>query len=86
MAHRDEEARNFTVFFPVLKCVVLGESASLFVFFCFFLSNNVLFADRSPLLQKVCFLNQNRMYTTKTMHQQKSINLKFFDPRNTTLY
>lgn len=85
MAHRDEEARNFTVFFPVLKCVVLGESASLFGFFCF-LSNNVLFADRSPLLQKVCFLNQNRMYTTKIMHQQKSINLKFFDPRNTTLY
>lgn len=84
MAHRDEEARNFTVFFPVLKCVVLGESASLFVFV--FLSHNVLFADRSPLLQKVCFLNQNRMYTTKTMHQQKSINLKFFDPRNTTLY
>lgn len=85
MAHRDEEARNFTVFFPVLKCVVLGESASLFVFFGF-LSHNVLFVDRSPLLQKVCFLNQNRMYTTKTMHQQKSINLKFFDPRNTTLY
>lgn len=83
MAHRDEEARNFTVFFPVLKCVVLGESASLFVFY---LIINVLFADRSPLLQKVCFLNQNRMYTTKTMHQQKSINLKFFDPKNTTLY
>lgn len=65
--------------------VLFWVSLQVCFFFCF-LSHNVLFADRSPLLQKVCFLNQNRMYTTKTMHQQKSINLKFFDPRNTTLY
>lgn len=86
MAKRDEEARNFTVFFPVLKRVVLGESVCLFVCqVCLFVfsSHNALFADRAPCFQSLFFKSKS-LYVY--FEVQSSINLKLFDPRNTTLY